>query len=174
MNGVTHLSGGVLTGVGAVAALLASNLINPCGAIVFSAACMFGSLFPDIDNKSSILGRPCFFLRPFQGAKSHRNKITHTPIGAFLSSSILLYFTRSFLYIEPLLAGFVTGYVLHLLMDSMTAGGIRWFYPSKKKISLRHVPSGSNSDVLYMVIVSLVIIFIYFFGCHIASTWRRM
>lgn len=89
------------------------------------AAMLFGSLLPDIDRKSSMLGR--YFYVPIK----HRTW-THT-IWALLLFVILIPIT-------PVFGAMFIGYGLHLVMDAVSAAGICWFYPLQQ---YRYYPNGA-------------------------------
>lgn len=76
-----------------------------------------GSLFPDIDNRKSLLGR--YFKIPGE----HRTW-THT----FWVCLLLL----PMCFVSSLAFWFWIGYVLHLLVDSVSAAGVCWLYPITK------------------------------------------
>ena len=137
MRGTTHLTSGVCAG-----AILCSYLKQPLSTetIFIASGAIIGSLFPDIDEPQSLLGRkikPISWLT--KKATGHRG-IIHTPFMLVLFG-ILLYF----LYWKfPLNAniqlfglGFVIGYMMHLILDALTPRGIMLFSPfSDKRYSI--------------------------------------
>lgn len=76
-----------------------------------------GSLLPDCDTKTSMLGR--FVHLPFE----HRTW-THTVW--FLLPSIV------FMWFFPIGFYLFAGIFLHLLLDAISYGGVCWFYPLSK------------------------------------------
>ena len=127
--------------------------------LLLYAVFVIGSLFPDIDSHKSALGR--YIYLPV----SHRTW-THSFI------SVLLLFPLLF-------AGFIgifffLGYVLHLLADSVSAGGICWFYPLVRfreyssgakvapghRIKLYH--TGKLSEKWFVFFILLMVCFISF------------
>ncbi|ADL36325.1 hypothetical protein bpr_II388 (plasmid) [Butyrivibrio proteoclasticus B316] len=99
-------------------------------AMVMIEGAVIGSLIPDIDNKTSTIGKPLFILRPFQGTYDHRSRLPHTFLGCLMFTSIVAVLSS----FDPLLVGgFLFGYILHLFVDSYTKQGIRWLYPISKK-----------------------------------------
>lgn len=100
--------------------------------LLMSFCYILGSLFPDVDNETSIVGR-CFRL-PFE----HRTW-THS------IWAILLFGWIGMNNVFTL--WFFMGYVLHILMDSLSAGGICFWYPFqrfKKYASGAFVAKGHN------------------------------
>ena len=88
-----------------------------CVLLLCVAGLLVGSLFPDIDNKKSFLGR--YFRFPGE----HRGW-THTVWVCLVLFPMIFVFSVSF--------WFWLGYLLHLCVDSVSAGGICWFYPITK------------------------------------------
>lgn len=85
-----------------------------------------GSLLPDIDHAGSILGRHVKFPGEHRG-------ITHS------IWPVLLVFGLAIRWNILLWLGF--GYLLHLLWDSLSAGGICWLYPFMR---YREYPGGAK------------------------------
>lgn len=82
--------------------------------ILLFAAMLFGSLLPDIDSKTSMLGK--YIYIPVE----HRTW-THT----IWAVGILFMLGR----VHAVFGAICVGYFLHLLVDSISAAGICWFYP---------------------------------------------
>ena len=123
---ITH----ILFSIAVIATFVPLNVLN---LLVLS----FGSVFPDIDAASSFLGRRFPFIEAIFG---HR-KIVHSLFGlAFFSAAFyfgLDYFFGQFLNVFAedksrvlaLTMYFGLGFFLHLVIDSITPSGIRFFYP---------------------------------------------
>lgn len=86
------------------------------------AGIIIGSLLPDIDTPYSLLGR----YNPFSYVTEHRG-FTHTLPGMGVFSLFVYVVFDDFVY------GFIFGYILHLVADSLTPMGIMWLYPYKKR-----------------------------------------
>jgi membrane-bound metal-dependent hydrolase YbcI (DUF457 family) len=92
--------------------------------IWFGVTLIIGTMFPDIDNSFSKVGRN-FFSKFVQATTSHRG-IIHSLTFCLVLSLVLAFFI-------PVLAfGFFLGYSLHLIGDSFTKRGIKPFWPWKK------------------------------------------
>jgi len=116
------------------------------GGGIFIICILFGSLLPDIDTKTSSLGRWIVF-RPFQVAFAHRG-ITHS----LLFLGIL---SLAFWYILPQgLLGFVIGYGSHLFLDLLTIKGIPLFWPVTQKFG-GFCRTGRTFDKVLFVVSSL-------------------
>jgi membrane-bound metal-dependent hydrolase YbcI (DUF457 family) len=107
---------------------------------------LFGSLLPDIDTKTSSLGR-WFVFRPLQVAFSHRG-ITHSLL-------FLAILSLGFWYFLPLgFEGFVLGYGSHLFLDLLTIKGIPLFWPITQKFG-GFCRTGRMFDKILFIISSL-------------------
>lgn len=115
--------------------------------LFFFLGLFIGSLFPDIDSQTSILGRKVKFLSFFL---KHRG---------FFHSPILLILLLVVIYpIHPGLAiGFATGFILHVLLDMITKEGITLPFLGKRKGPLR---VGSWQEHIFQLL--LIIIIFYF------------
>ena len=78
---------------------------------------VFGTLLPDCDQKTSLLGRILHI--PVQ----HRTW-THT-MWCVMLLSILILANPCFIWLSY-------GYMLHIFYDSLSKGGVCWFYPMSK------------------------------------------
>src|SRR6056297_1661957 len=118
---------------------------------VFVLAVLLGGVFPDIDIETSKLGRRGIF-RPFQFFMKHRG-IFHS--FTFLIILIVLGFVFLEEFRQEILFGFLIGYGLHLIADSFTKKGVRFFYPfSKKKFRfLGGIRTGGKKEIAVLSIV---------------------
>ena len=85
--------------------------------ILAMSAFYIGTLFPDVDNENSMLGK--FLHLPIE----HRTW-THAIWLPILFSMLAL--------IEPILWWFVLGYMGHLVWDNASRGGVCFWYPISK------------------------------------------
>lgn len=81
-------------------------------------AITFGSLFPDIDTPYSPLGK----FNLFASFMKHRGRMHTIPVWIIMSS-------LAYLTVGSYALGFIYGYGLHLIMDTLTPMGIMWLYP---------------------------------------------
>lgn len=90
------------------------SVVTVLAVILNCALFVIGCLLPDIDQEHSLLGR--IIHLPVK----HRTW-THTiwAVGIFAAISFFL----------PCMAYLVYGYTLHIFFDSLSKGGICWFYP---------------------------------------------
>lgn len=157
MKGRTHLLAG--TAAGSVAAAVTYNATGSwkiaTGVLGFT---MIGSLFPDIDNTQSMLGRKIkpisFIINKIWG---HRGFI-HTPFNMLCLSAIALFaiYFYSSQWCIPFLIGFMVGMGSHLLLDAITKGGIAFLYPfSQKKFNFTKMKTGGKAESVISVLMLL-------------------
>ncbi len=143
MRGVTHLAFGMLCSLSIIYFLQ----LNTKFYFVLVAA--FASIFPDIDESKSILGKRLLFLPILI---KHRG-ITHTPLFMVTIAMITKIFFPTWVVIA-----FLIGYLSHLLLDTLTRKGIMWFWPIRKKIS---GPFKTGKLVDGIILVVSVVSFIF-------------
>lgn len=158
MNGKYHLLLGAMAGV-VTASGISTGVSEQA---VFLAACCTGTLFPDLDIPSSAIGR---IARPVSCVVNklfgHREAF-HTPVTALSLSGCLYFLAWKLHYRYPMmLAGaFLLGFLLHLIQDTFTRGGIMWFWPIRIRIRFSKVSSDNN--VFCMTTTILIFVFFLF------------
>ena len=108
---------------------------------------ILGTIFPDIDNKFSKIGRYKVF-RILQLFFKHRGVI-HSFTFLFLLALPLLWIKSN------ILVGFCFGYVLHLILDCFTLNGVRILYPLKIKIKGFLKTNGIIEKILFFLFFCL-------------------
>lgn len=111
MLGKTHLAYGVAIGV--------SVCYKDPFVIGFAS---LGSLLPDIDYPESLLGR---IIPVIPKVIPHRT-ITHALWIPLVLTGVYLYYPSIYLL------SLILGYIGHLIQDSFTKDGVKWFYPKLK------------------------------------------
>lgn len=129
MTGKTHAAAGLTVGIGC-ASLLS---LSPAHGVAAAVCAVVGSLFPDIDNHTSTIGRKVkfvsFLLQLFIG---HRT-VFHAP----LLYALLWLFGRKILpQLSLYLTTFSIGVLSHLFLDMLTPAGIPLFWPIRKKVHI--------------------------------------
>ena len=117
MLGRTHIV------VGLFMAFLLIIFFNIQNFVAFSLFVVFGSLLPDIDKNSSIIGRK---MKSVSLLFSHRGFFHSLYALALFSLVIYLLFDALYSF------AFVVGYLWHLVFDSFTRQGIAYFLFDKK------------------------------------------
>ena len=111
------------------------------------------SLIPDIDSEFSFLGKKKIF-RPLQWIVKHRG-IVHSFIFLFPITFILT-------LLLPITAlPFFLGYSIHLIADSFTIEGVRFFYPFKKEISWK-IRTGGKVEMIVQAIFVIADLFLLY------------
>jgi membrane-bound metal-dependent hydrolase YbcI (DUF457 family) len=121
--------------------------------IICLAFYLIGVLFPDTDSEKSMLGK--FIHIPV------RHRTWMHAIWVPLIAIGLSYF------VQPLM-WFSVGYIVHLFWDSLSVGGICWFYPIsryrsfdsgaqiKKKHWLKLYRTGNTSELIVVIICAII------------------
>lgn len=155
MNFKTHVIGGLSAGVIANDWMIhhTSSATDTAHILLLSSAfiagSVLGSLLPDIDHRGSFIGRRAKIIStPLSMVASHRG-ITHTPLLLMALLSIMLFVSHSFLtgfasvLFSYLSIGIGIGIASHILLDSLTKGGVPLLYPlSNKKFSFLPLKTG--------------------------------
>lgn len=172
MTAATHQRGGLLCGLIThqlfIAPLYAeANTFSKLFIItLYCVATTVGSLLPDIDMKSSQMGKLLPFISKFISTHFKHRTLTHSLLSiAFffilMSFAPLLNVGQDFYII--LTCGLMVGHISHIVLDLFTHQGVCLFYPCKIKIKLANFKTGAkgerfvNSDLL----VSMVLYFVY-------------
>ena len=144
----THLAFGIFI------ALLAIDFFNIQNKLFFILIVIIFSIFPDIDEKKSKIGR--------------ENKIISTIInfmfghrGFIHSIYIPLILYLVFYYINKEIGvAVLTGYFSHLFMDALTKQGIRPLYPLINKKINGFIKTNSFLEKIFFLIIILLILYL--------------
>ena len=132
---------------------LSSSIFGILVVAICAALFITGSLLPDIDHKNSTIGKMVHI--PVQ----HRTW-THT-IWVVAVLAVLSVFVPCFFWL-------CLGYTLHIFYDSLSKGGICWFYPisqyrkwtSGAQVKKNHkfylYRTGETSELITTVLVTLI------------------
>lgn len=131
---------------------------------LFLAGVLFGSLFPDIDEPNSSLGKRVeFFSKDLNLLIGHRT-LTHN-IFLYLTIAVISVYFIGFEYHELFLVfGFCLGSVFHILEDSITNGGVKKaLCPFVKNFTLvpetiRFNTNGKFENFIYIPVVSIILL----------------
>lgn len=130
MNGATHLIAGLAISV-------YSGYTSPANLVVVGIS----SLLPDIDVKSSLLGRFIPFLPSVLERTVGHRTITHSLITTIGLSGVLYMFSPN------LLIPFLIGFLSHLILDIFT-GGVPLLYPFNKRFAISFgLPSAFTESI---------------------------
>lgn len=119
----------------------------------FIIAVLFGSIFVDIDEHKSFIGRKTWpFSWIIKTLFGHRG-IFHS----LLMAAAIAFLWYYFLGISVAL-GFLAGYVGHLLADGITLGGVRIFYPFTKYEIKGFIRVGGLFEAIFFVILAVIVL----------------
>lgn len=154
MNGNCHLVFGTSVGVASVLFLGADQT----EAVALLSSCMLGSLFPDIDNPTSHIGKLTVPVSTIIGKLSAifgKTNANHRGIfhdmGMYLIGLFLCW-----MYI-PALRGFFFGALSHIFLDCFNPAGVPAFFGAWH-IHLGHLKSGEKESVIFTWICTIVVI----------------
>lgn len=131
----------------------AQIIVSIVSFIICTALFILGSLFPDIDQEKSTIGKICHL--PIK----HRTW-THT-IWVVLIFALISIKLKCMIW-------FTLGYTLHIFYDSLSKGGICWFYPIsqyrtwssgaqvKKNHKIYLYRTGETSEIITTMLVVLM------------------
>lgn len=171
MKGTTHILGGMAISAG-VASISPIPLVASQTIVILGGG-IIGALLPDIDHPNSKISRSNIFTGVTSAAVSnvtgHRGAI-HTPIAMIIIAIVLGCFIENplgYSYSSFLYKGFVMGFLSHLLLDTLSPGGIMWGYPANKKyFSIMSIKTGSGYEFLVKIVLIFLILFILISNKH--------
>jgi inner membrane protein len=137
---LTHISGALLLSI------IVSGLLGVDSVLVIISA-VAGSLFPDLDTPSSILGRKIKVLGFLADHRHFFHSISLCVILAFLIYGI----SEN----ESIAIGFFIGFLSHILLDALTISGVGVFSPfSERKI---RGPLRTNGVIEYIILALMLL-----------------
>lgn len=141
----THAAFGILAGLLTVSYFDVNKYL-------FFGAVVLGSLFVDLDEDNSYIGRKAGVLSSvIEFLFGHRG-IFHSLLAALLMFLGFYYFGYIGLGI-----GFLVGYISHLMADALTLEGVRMFYPFSKYTARGFIKTGSLLEKIFFIIILLAI-----------------
>ncbi len=161
MKGTNHMIAGACTaGCLVTSAVLQQNVgIIPIAGMAVAA--VVGSLFPDIDSRTSKLGKKMkiasFLASKFFG---HRGFL-HSPLFVVLTYLLcwVIFKYNGILEYSYIYGGFIAGMLMHLACDMTTKGGIPLLYPwDRGKFSIGTLASGSKWEFVSLIFVMVLAI----------------
>jgi len=181
MTKQTHESGGFLIGVITIYPMILKNLNNYLLIyqllliILYFRAVNIGSLFPDIDLKSSYISKRYPLISKSLGKKFKHRGFTHSLlclIVLYIVYIFFIYISNWNVVIEILCYGFWFGYASHIFLDLFTHQGVELLFPLKININFLNLKTNSIGEkifnkilkILYLLPLSYYIykIYIYF------------
>lgn len=113
--------------------------------VIIYSGLLLGSLLPDVDSATSILGRYVPFIESIFGHRTYFHTLWVVGVLTLLSYNVNYLFIWSVSF----------GYLSHLIQDSFSILGINWFYPLPKRphFGLYRVGSVSESIFYYAMLI---------------------
>lgn len=128
--------------------------VEPLQAIFIAS---LGSLIPDVDHPSSYINKKFWRLFSLSGGFNSHRGWTHSFLGGVMITAIfltyLIYTKGKVHFIVP----FFIGYCSHLLIDSLNPSGVAWFWPSKRRIGIRFIKTGSFEESMLQIFLTIVL-----------------
>ncbi len=142
----THLAFGFLV------SLIVMRLLNINEILLFLFVALFFSIFPDIDNNDSKIGRRHKIIsRIFR----HRG-ILHTVFPILVLVMIAWYLNFNIIAIA-----IITGYGSHLFIDGFTKAGINFLYPVSKLRISGFILTGSFVElILFLILLGIDLLYL--------------
>ena len=145
----THLAFGILI------ALLSLDFFNIQNKILFILVVLLFSIFPDIDETKSKIGKKNKLISKIINFVFGHRGLLHT-----IYIPLILFFIFYNINNEISIA-ILVGYSSHLFMDALTKTGIRPFYPLiSKRINGFFKTNSLREKILFLIIVFLDLYFL--------------
>ncbi|MDE5977063.1 MAG: metal-dependent hydrolase [Turicibacter sp.] len=172
MTATTHQRGGLLCGLMTHQLFIATfyteaNTFSKIFMItIYCIATTVGALLPDIDMRSSQMGRLLPFLSKIISTHFKHRTLTHSLLSiAFffilMALAPLLDIGQDFYII--LICGLMIGHLSHIILDLFTNQGVCLFYPCKAKIKLANFKTGAKGErfINSVLLISMALYFLY-------------
>ena len=143
---ITHISFAIFI------SLMIIKFSPPVSRYFFLLAMVLGSLLPDLDSATSFIGKKFKLVSLFF---KHRGMI-HGIVFLTGFSIIVFLITKNFYYF----LAFATGYLSHLLLDSMTPSGVAFFWPGKNRVRGKVYTTGIWDFLILFLFVALDLVLI--------------
>ncbi len=141
----THVAFGILLG------LLAFDYFN-VDKYAFFAAVIFGSIFVDIDEAGSFIGRRTWPISNMIAYIFGHRGLFHSIFLAALIFFVLYHFGYA-----AIAFGFLIGYLSHLAADTLTIDGVRLFYPFSRTAIRGFITTNGLMETIFFILVLFAI-----------------
>jgi len=177
MTAKTHMISSVALGLGILELLQHNNIeslvFNSYDELItfltlYIGAIIFGSVFPDIDEPHSYIGRKFPLFSNILSMFIEHRGITHTLLVIFLYSaiaySVILIDGIENSFFIVIAIGFIVGNIGHILGDMMTKSGVALLYPITSKNfgllpkRLRFYTGGFIEIVFMRIVFGLIVV----------------
>jgi inner membrane protein len=161
MKAHTHATAGLALGLAGINFGIFSFLALPVGP-GFLTLTLISSLLPDIDHRSSSMGRKLpGFSNAIQFGFGHRG-IVHSLWGMLFFGGVAWFICKTFSVGEWRLIVFAVcfGYFAHLASDSLTRAGVRWLYPFRAGYIRGPVKTGGLMEAIFFIVLIVMLGFL--------------
>lgn len=162
--GKTHVVIGVSYGVTLLPSINTGVFTLPQVGIIICGLTI-GSLLPDIDHPQSIISRQIPLIGMIISKLTRHRGLFHSLLGVGLMFLLLIVPTGMVVQATGTrlayfgAAGLMIGYILHIVADMLTVGGVKLFYPWQRKIAIGLFTTGGLREAAlrwFLVGVSLI------------------
>lgn len=172
MMGKQHVQFATVTAIGSYFVLQELYPLSIANPALFFGGTILGSLMPDIDRETSIIGTVLWPISKLINKLFGHRKLTHDILLWLIVAIIMSYF-------KPITLGFWLGYIGHLFLDSFTKKGIIWGYFFHKNLKRDQYYRGFREGYFYLApqflrfyanssmakIFTFVMSILYLYGC---------
>lgn len=156
MKGTNHF----IAGVGTAVCLTASAIIEHKTGIIpiagMAAAACLGSMFPDIDSRTSKLGKKMKITSWLCSKVFGHRGFLHSPLFVALTYLIfwIVFDKNNITAYNYIWGGFIAGMLMHLMCDMATKGGLPLLYPwARYRFSFGVLQSGSKWEWISLLFI---------------------
>lgn len=172
MKGKNHLIAGVCTAGCLTASAIIEHEVGIIPIAGMAAAACFGSLFPDIDSRTSKLGKRMKFTSWLCSKVFGHRGFLHSPLFVALTYLVfwLVFDKCGITEYNYIWGGFIAGMLMHLMCDMATKGGLPLLYPwARYRFRFGVLESGSKWEW-----VSLTFIMVLTIGISVLMMWNHI
>lgn len=165
MNYKTHRIGGICVGL-ITANILFSGTATANKIILgstFLLGSYIGSVIPDIDHPNSFIGKRFKVLSYGVNKVCGHRGLIHSPLFLLIYSTVVMFLSVYFSGFAQILyyqfaMGSSLGFFSHLLLDSLTVGGIPFMYPfSKKTFRIAKFRTNKSEGIVSLLCILITI-----------------
>lgn len=156
MKGKNHLIAGACTAACLTASAIIEHKVSIIPIAGMAAAACLGSLFPDIDSRTSKLGKKMKITSWLCSKVFGHRGFLHSPLFVALVYIVcwIIFSANDIMEYNYIWGGFIAGMLMHLMCDMTTKGGIPVLYPwSRGKFSIGVLPSGSKWEFVSLFFI---------------------
>lgn len=131
--------------------------------IIYYSFADIGSVFPDIDLKSSSISKSHPFLWRSLGKHFRHRGFTHSLLSIFILIICSLFLIKATYENEIIIiscCGFIIGYLSHIILDLFNSQGMELLFPFKAKIKVCNIKSATPGEAFFHNILKIILVII--------------